>query len=161
MPTDIVTLFLIGLVIVAVVAFLVKSFIKVVIIAIVIYVLFHLGFIWGVDDLNSKLHLDKFFNPDVHEQIQSEYENFGEKREEYSVVDTEEIKRVVDDTLQKAWNGAEEKINSVDKEALLEELKQKLESYNSEDVKKVLEEKKEELSNANLTEEDLNQVSQN
>lgn len=109
MTTDIVLLFLIGLALVAVVAFLVKSFIKVVIIAIIIYVLFHLGFIWGVDDLNSKLHLDKLFKPDVHEQIQNEYGNFGDKREEYGIVDTDEIKKVVDDTLQKAWKGAEEK----------------------------------------------------
>lgn len=43
----------------------------------------------------------------------------------------------------------------------MNELKQKLESYDNEDVKKVLEEKKEELSNANLTEADLQQVSQN
>lgn len=122
-------LILVGVVAVGVVSFLVKSFMKFVIIGAIIYGLFHLGFIWGVDDLNNKLHLSKFFNQEANESIQNAYSDYTAKRDEKSVVNAQEIKKVVDETIQKAVSEAKAKATSVDREAIMNELEEKLRAY--------------------------------
>ncbi|WCF11414.1 hypothetical protein NDS46_31140 (plasmid) [Paenibacillus thiaminolyticus] len=83
-----------------VIAFLVKSFLKFVLIGVIAYVLFHIGFIWGVDDLNNKLQLSRWFNEEANQKIQDVYSDFTEKRDEHGVVNTEEVKKALDDTIR-------------------------------------------------------------
>ncbi|MFF2531482.1 hypothetical protein ACFVS2_21480 [Brevibacillus sp. NPDC058079] len=136
---------IVGIVLVVVVSFLVRSFMKFILIGAIIYLLFHFGFIWGVDDLNDKLQLNRFFNPDANKSIQSTYGTFADKREQFGVVKTEEVKKVIDSTIQSAIQEAGNQINSVDKEALLKELQTKLEAYNDGEVKEAIKQSHTEL----------------
>ena len=138
LTTIIIILALIGVVVT--VAWLFRSILTFVLLAIAIYVLFHIGFIWGYDDMNKYLHLDTFLKPEVSEKLETEFGTFEKKREEFGVVETEEIKRVVDESLQNAWEEAGQRYDAIDKEALIKELEAKLESYNQEEVDKAIEE---------------------
>lgn len=135
----------IGIGAILVISFLVRSFMKFILIGGVIYLLFHLGFIWGVDDLNNKLQLNRFFNPDANEKIQAAYGTFSDKREQFGVVNTEEVKKVIDTTIQNAITEAGNQISSVDKEALLKELQAKLEAYSDGVVKEAVNQSQAEL----------------
>jgi hypothetical protein len=138
MDTGFLTMIIIGIIVVVVISFLVRSFIKFIIIGVIVYFLFHMGFIWGVGDLNEKLQLDKLFNSSANEKIQSSYDTFAEKRDEHAVVNTNEVKKIIDTTIQKAITEAGNHIKSVDKEALLKELQEKLKAYEGDSVEKAV-----------------------
>ncbi|ADO59459.1 hypothetical protein [Paenibacillus polymyxa] len=132
------SLVVIAIIAVVVISFLVRSFMKFIIIGVVIYFLFMMGFVWGVDDLNHKLHLNQIFNASANDKVQSTYGSFVKKREEHSVVNTKELQNVIDQTIQKAIVDAGNRIKAVDKDALLKELQLKLEGYDEEDIQKAL-----------------------
>lgn len=144
--------------IIAIAGFLLKSFAKVILILGVIYVLFHLGFIWGVDDLNDKLHLNKFLKPEVNEQVQETYSKFAEKRDKTGVIDKDLVKKTIDDSLQIALTKASNEIKNIDKEALIQDLSEKLRNFDTETVAKVLNDLKAELAKYNVTPEEVQQA---
>jgi uncharacterized membrane protein YhiD involved in acid resistance len=143
---------------IALIGFLVKSFVKIVLILGLIYLLFQLGFIWGVDDLNEKLHLDKFLKPEVTEQIQEKYDQFSQKRDETGVLDTELVRKTINDTIQVALTEASDEIRNVDKEKLIEDLSIKLQNFDTEAVAKALDELKAELAKYNVTPEEVQEA---
>lgn len=146
----------VGVVIVLAVAILVKSMLKFVLIGAVVYFLFHLGFVWGVDDLNNKLHLSRWFNDDANKSIQTAYEDFTEKRDEYGVINKDEVmkvKQVIDDSIQKALTEAKNQYDSIDKVALLQELQAKLKEYEDALVNEAINESQDELETVMTTEE--------
>ena len=145
---------------IALISFLVKSFIKIVLILGLIYLLFHLGFIWGADDLNEKLHLEKFLKPDVTEQIQEKYSSFTEKREESGVLDTELVRKTINDSIQDALTLASDEVRNVDKEKLIADLSEKLRNFDQEAVAQALDELKEELAKYNVTPEEVQQATE-
>lgn len=153
--TSWILIFIAIVVVIALVGFLMKSFAKIIIILGVVYLLFHLGFIWGVDDLNEKLHLNKFLKPEVNEQVQKTYSDFSKRREENGVMDTEAVRKAIDDTIQKAVAQASNEMKNVDKEQLIQDLKVKLQSFDSETVAKVLNELKAELAKYNISPDDV------
>lgn len=141
--------------IILVVAFLVKSMLKFVIIGVAVYFLFHLGFIWGVDDLNSKLQITRWFNEEASGDIQNAYSDFTEKRDEYGVVNTEEVKKVIDETLNNAMTKAKNQVDAIDKEALVKELQEKLKQFEDATVDEAIDESQNELGTV-MTTEDVN-----
>ncbi|WPS85404.1 hypothetical protein SMD22_01890 (plasmid) [Brevibacillus halotolerans] len=145
MDVGFLTMVVIGIAVVIVVSFLVRSFMKFIIIGGIIYLLFHLGFIWGVDDLNDKFHLNGLFNPEANKTIQSSYGKFADKREQFGVVDTKEIKKVIDETIQKSVAEAGNQISSINREALIKELQMKLEAYRDGEVKEAIQQSQTEL----------------
>ena len=136
---------------IALLTFLVKSFIKIVLILGLIYLLFHLGFIWGADDLNEKLHLDKFLKPEVTEQIQEKYSAFSEKRDETGVLDKELVSKAINDSIAEALTLAFDDIRNVDKEKLIADLSEKLRNFDEQAVADALDDLKEELAKYNVT----------
>ena len=155
MEGNIIIYILIALIVVAVVGFLVKSFMKVVLVLALIYLLFQLGFLWGVDDLNEKLHLNKILKPEVNEQIQEGYKNFAEKREEMGVVDTKEVDKIIDTTIQKTLENASNKVQNVDKDQLIRDLGEKLKDFDIDTVEKALQHFGSELAKNNITPTDV------
>lgn len=127
------------LAIIALIGWLFRSLLKLVVALVFVYILFHVGFIWGFDEMNKVFHLDSFLKPEVSEKIASQYDNLEQKREEYKVVETNEIKRVMDEALLKAWTEAGNTYSSIDKEALMKELEAKLASYSQEEVEQAME----------------------
>lgn len=145
-------LIILGVILSIVVAFwLLKSIIQAILVVGLIYFLFHVGYIWTSGDLNDKLHLDSILSPETNEKIQEKYNSFTNKRDENEVIETEIIKKVIDDTIAKATENAK----NIDKEKLIVDLNKKLESFNKEDVKMALEKFNKELSKYNITPEDI------
>jgi len=103
---------IIGMIIVAIISYFVRSFIKVVLIAVLIYLLFHIGFIGDSKDLSHYLKLDKLFSSDVNEEIQHHYHSYTEKREAHETKPINEIKSHIEDALNKTWNASKEKMES-------------------------------------------------
>lgn len=136
---------LIVLAVLALIGWLFRSLIKLVLVVGFVYLFFHIGFIWGYDEVNELFHLDKFLKPEVSENLASTYDTIEQKREEYGVVQTEEIKKVMDETLQKAWEEAGNAYSSIDKEALIQELKEKLDSYSQEEIDQAVEQMDQQL----------------
>lgn len=145
---------------IALISFLVKSFIKIVLILGLIYLLFHLGFIWGADDLNEKLHLDRFLKPEVTEQIQDKYNSFSDKREELGILDTELARKAIDDSIQEALALASEEARKVDRERLIADLNEKLKNFDQKAVSQALEDLKGELAKYNVTPEDVQKTNE-
>lgn len=127
-------------------AWLFRSLVKFVVLAFVIYLLFHIGFIWGFEEANKTLKLDKFLKPEVSEQLESKYDGLKEKREEYAVLNTYEMKKAVDEVLAEAWIKSGETYEEIDKEALIQNLKAKFPSYSQEEIDKAIEQMESELN---------------
>lgn len=148
----------IGLAIVAIVSFLVRSLLKIVIICVAIYFLFHFGFIWNMDDLNEKFSFTKFFNPEVQEKIESAYGDFAEKRDQHGVVNVDEVKKVIDDAIQSAIIKAGNKIGEIDKDALLKDLENKLKGIDASTATQAVEQAQEKLKEVNLSTEEVQSI---
>lgn len=138
----------VGVILIIVICFLVRSFMKFILIGAVVYFLFQFGFIWGVGDLNDKLHLDRFLHSGANEKVQSAYGSFAEKRKENAIVNTDEVNKAIDETIQKTIKEAGNKLNEVDREALLKRLKEKLQSYDVNDVNAAIDQAQEKLKQA-------------
>jgi hypothetical protein len=141
----------VGIVAVILAWFLVKSFMKFIIIGVIVYTLFHVGFIWKPDELNSKLHLSSFLTADAGKKFQDAFTIFSNKRDEYAVVNTVEIKRVIDTSIQNALTQAKNEANSVDKQALLNNLKSQLEQFDTASVNQAIKDAQAELQKVNIS----------
>lgn len=106
---------IIGMVVVAIISYFVRSFIKIVFVAVLIYLLFHIGFIWESNDLSRYLKLDKWFSPEVSEEIQHHYNSYTEKRNEHETKQMSEIKSHIEKSLNEAWNDSKERVQSFQK----------------------------------------------
>lgn len=119
-------LFVVGVVIIVGIAFLLKSFAKIVLALVAIVILFNMGFIWGVDDLNEKLHLDKILKNNYNEQIMDTLDTFDKKREETAVIDTTALKEVVEEQVKEGVDVVKENIEKIDKDKIIADLQSKL-----------------------------------
>lgn len=139
MSLSTIAIILIVLAVLALIGWLFRSLIKLVLVIAFIYLFFHIGFIWGFDEVNKYFHLDVFLKPEVTENIASQFDTLEQKREEFGVVQTEEMERIMDEALQKAWEEAGNAYNSIDKEALKKELEERLSSYTQEEIDQAVE----------------------
>jgi hypothetical protein len=141
----------------AFIGFLLKSFARIILVLGIAYLLFHLGFIWGADDLNEKLHLNQLLKPDVSEKIQKSYQDFSQRREQNGVVETEKIKTVIEKTIHSALTRASNDIQKVDKEKLIQDLQSKLQHFDKKTTAQVLEDLRPELAKYHITPEEVQQ----
>lgn len=141
----------------ALIGFLLKSFARIILVLGIAYLLFHLGFIWGADDLNEKLHLNQLFKPDVSEKIQRSYHDFSQRREQNGAVETEKIKAVIEETIHSNLTKASNEIQKVDKEKLIQELQSKLQQFDQQATAQVLEDLRPELAKYHITPEEVQQ----
>jgi hypothetical protein len=141
----------------AFIGFLLKSFARIILVLGITYLLFHLGFLWGADDLNEKLHLNQLLKPDVSEKLQKSYHDFSQRREQTEVVETEKIKAVIEETIQSALKRASNEIQKVDKEKLIQELQSKLQHFDQQTTAQVLEDLRPELAKYHITPEEVQQ----
>lgn len=138
-----------------VISFLLKSFAKIVLLLGLIYLLFHLGFLWGADDLNEKLHLNQFLKPEASQQLDQKYSDFTKKRDDSGIIETEAVRKAIDTAIQDTLAKSSKQLQEVDKEQFLKDLNTKLQSFDTGTVIKVLDGLKEELAKYNVTEQDI------
>lgn len=147
--------FIVVVILIAVVGFVMKSFAKMVLLLGIIYLLFNLGFIWGVDDLNEKLHLNKILKPAVNEKLNESYGDFSKRRDETGVIESKLIQKTIRDTIHTALNNASNKIENVDKKELAKNLQTKLKSFNQKDVDTALKDFDSELKKYGISKKDI------
>lgn len=79
---------------IVVIGYLIKTATKLAIAIIAIIVLFGAGFIWGPNDFNEKLGLNKILKPEYSEKVDNFIDTFDKKRDENSVIDQDKLEEV-------------------------------------------------------------------
>ncbi|WCK57668.1 hypothetical protein PP175_26905 (plasmid) [Aneurinibacillus sp. Ricciae_BoGa-3] len=149
-------LIFIGVVVgIAILSFLMKSFVKLILVLGIIYLLFQLGFIWNAQDLQSKLHLDKFLKPQVSKQIETNYNQFAQKRDSTGILETNLIKKEINDSINQALTNASNRIENVDKKKLIADLNAKLTNFDAKSVSQVLDSLKAQLAKYHVTPQEV------
>lgn len=92
---------IVALLIFLVVLSIFKSLLKAGIFAVIVVVLFRVGWIYTSDDLKEKLHLDNFISKEYQEIIFRKYDEFVEKRKGGEIIDTDKINDTINDNLNK------------------------------------------------------------
>ena len=126
MDNNVLILFIVGVVVVTVIGFCLKSFAKLIICLAVIALLFKLGFVWGPNDLNEKLHLDKVLNLNHKEKVLNAVESFSDKRELNEIVDPEKVGDVFNEAITDGAQRIGEKVKDADVDKILKDLKNKI-----------------------------------
>lgn len=144
----------IGVVVFLILMFFVRWLIRLAFVIAVMCILFYLGFVWKTEDL-SESGLLSFFHPETQEKIESVYGNFADKRDQHAVVDVEEVAGIIDHVIQSAKIKTNEQIGKIDKEKLIEELKQQLDGVDKNVVMQAILQRQEELKRINLSSEEL------
>lgn len=101
---DIIKVIILGVFILGITVFILKSLIKGIIVTIIIILLFRIGWVYSSDDLKDKFLLDKLINTKQVESIFSEYDNYVDKRRKNEVIDTEEIDKKIREEMNKKVN---------------------------------------------------------
>lgn len=118
--------------------YVVKMSIKVAAAVFIAYILFNIAFIWSADETMTNLQVNRFLKEDAAQTVESSLSVFEAKREEKGVVDTEEVRRTMDQTIQFASEQGSEKT----KELLAQDWSQLFAGMNKEEVRQAMEETK-------------------
>lgn len=138
---------------ISIIAFVMKTFVRMAIILGVVYLLFHLGYVWGADDLNEKLGLDKWL--DKSEQVQSAYGDFAKERDEKKMVNTDVISQRIDQAIQGAVDESVKQAKKVDKQQLISTLRKALQSFDAQQVEDALEKADKKLAEYEIKPEEI------
>lgn len=133
--------------VVSILNFLLKSFVKVVIGVIIIALLFKIGFIWNADEISNNLKLNKFLKPEYQEKIETGIEDFVQKRNASEIIDANELEKAVKEAVSTTTKKAMEELSEVDKQKLLDDLFNKLENLDIEKIDAQVEEFIEKIEN--------------
>lgn len=81
--------------------FILRSFVKAALIAILVVFLFRVGWVYTADDVRNNLFINKILNPDYIESVVEKYEDFTEKRKEGGdVIDPEALEDTVKEEIR-------------------------------------------------------------
>lgn len=136
---------LIVIFIIAVLAFIFKSFIKLILLLGIIYLIFHIGFLWDSEELQNNLPIFSFFKTEYREQIKEGYDGFADRRDEYGVIDTDAIEEEIRNILDEAMIKAENQLDKIDTDKLLDDLNKKLEELDPQIAEDIFRDLKEDL----------------
>lgn len=100
--------FIVAFIVICFIGYLIKTSIKMAIAVIIIMTLFGIGYIWGPNDLNEKLGLNKWLNPEYSQKVNNFAMDFEDKRSENSILNQGEMKS----TYNKAEEAFEKQSNS-------------------------------------------------
>lgn len=116
------------------------------VLGVVVYVLFHVAFIWDFQEMDDVLKFDKWLAPETIETLSQGYNEFDSKRGEYAVIDQQLMKENIDKTINEAWVSAGETYATIDKEELRKRVILEYEKYGKEAVDLALLQMEEQLS---------------
>lgn len=95
---------IIGLVVVVVGIFILKSVIKAIILGIVILIVFRIGWVYDADDIITKFHLNKVLKPEHVEEFQKGYSHYEDEREKDAIVDAKQLDEYIKRELKEKVN---------------------------------------------------------
>lgn len=84
--------------------YLLKSFIQAIVITFIIVILFRIGWVYTSDDLRSKFSLEKIIPSKYVESIYDKYDDYVNKREEYKIINPDELEGAIKKELQEKVN---------------------------------------------------------
>lgn len=119
---DPITLFIISIVVLFLFVKLIKVSVKLVIVMGIILLLFRLGYIWGIDDLNSKLNLQRYLHEDANQTFTEGFEIFETNREDLAVINVNNIDEDVSVLIDKAIEKTIEEVGNFDVGTFVEKL---------------------------------------
>lgn len=90
--------FIVSFIIICIIGYLIKMSMKLLIVTLLIMILFGAGYIWGPNDLNEKLGLNKWLKPEYSQKVNDFTTVFDAKRKENSVLNQDEIKNTYNKT---------------------------------------------------------------
>lgn len=103
---------LVAFIVLGILFFVLKSFIKAAIITCIIIILFRIGWTYTSNDLREKLFLDKIIDEKYVEEIYDKYDKYVEKRSNDGIINTEKLEETVKDEMNKKINEYKESINN-------------------------------------------------
>lgn len=134
---------------IVILAILFKAFAKAILILGLVYIFFHVGFLWDATEVQEALHVFSFLKPAYRQQIEDGYSDFADKRDKYGIVDTEKVEQAIDDAIKDTITKAQKELSEVDIDKALNELKEKLKNFDPQMVEDALDEIQAELEKHN------------
>lgn len=133
---------IIVLIIVSIAFYFIKNVFALVLVGLFSFLLFNVFFVWNGEDVVKNLYLDKILSEENAETIEGWFNNFDNKREEHSVIDTEAISENTKNLVKEGANKVKDKYNEVDKQKIINDLKELIKDLSKEDANKILDENK-------------------
>lgn len=135
------------IIVISVLAFLLKSFVKVFLAFIIIALLFKIGFIWTPDEIINNLKLDRFVKSEYQERLEDGLNGLVDKRKDNEIIDANEIENVVKEVIDAKTQEALSKLSEVEVKKVMDDLSQKLEGLDDEEIDKKIKELIDKTSN--------------
>lgn len=96
---------IIGAIVLGVTIFILRSFVKAAIVALLVVLLFRIGWVYTGEDIENSMFLNKILHPDFIESIVESYEGFADKRDELGeMIDPETLEETVRDEIKDKVN---------------------------------------------------------
>jgi len=114
-----------------------KSLIKVIIVSVIAYALFHIGFVWSGQETMDNLKLNSVLHPDVSTQMTEGLDDFAERRKADSIIDTQLISDYINTQLSD--------LDSLEDEAWVQSLTEELKQVDIETAYQAVDGLREEL----------------
>lgn len=138
------------------VALVIPKLIKLTVALVMIYLLFHVGYIWTSQETSEYLHVDKWMNEEHQEKFSTFYDSFYEDRKENGgIVDVEKVKGMMDTTIDAAR--IDSSITDEEKGEIKEYWELIFKTLNSEEAQALLEKTKDSWSKV-FTKEEMNEM---
>lgn len=152
---DLILSIIIAVIVVVILFHFVKNMIALFAAGAMVFFLFNIFFVWSGSDIVDTLHLDKILSDSDVVIIEEWFDNFSNKREEHSVMDTEAISENTKKLLIDGKNKVVEKYNETDKQKMIEELKLLFKGLKNEEIDNIIVENKDLLNQYGIQKSDL------
>lgn len=124
-----------------------------VLVVVAVYFMFNIGFVWSSDEVNERLHTDKWIAENSQDDVTSWLKHFENKRTETGqIIDTEKVGQLMEESKMEA----QEKWNEADKEAMREKWLEFFSSLTSDEAKEAASQTKD-IWKGFLTEKEVNE----
>ncbi len=129
---------------VIVLASLVKKFAKAILLFGVVYVIFHIVFIW-----DGKAIIDNvipFLKTEYQQKATDGVNDFIDKRNSNGVIDTEVLDEALDTLIKKAIDESKNQIDKIDKKKLIEDINKKIQDIDPQEAAKIMDKLQDKLN---------------
>lgn len=117
--------------------FLLRTAIKFLIIGVLIYVLFHMAFVWSGEETGNALQIERWMQAEQVPQAEEALSAYTEKRDAHAVIDTVEIRDNVELFLNDIRRASEARIKEADYSDIVASLTAQFESLTKEEQQEV------------------------
>lgn len=123
-----------------------KSFAKIIITLGIIYILFHVAFLWNWNDISEKINFISFFKPEYQQKVEDGINKIEDRKNETNVFNDESIELFINDSIQKAIESGS---GSISKDKIIDDLKEKISGLDQNTIDEILIKLESELSEYN------------